>query len=195
MHGRHGTRLTEPEALERPHVGLAAFVVDLVDDDEHGLVRLVQHARDALVLLGEPDDAIDDEEHHVGVDERALGLPAHHARERLGAGARVGREPAAGVDDDEPTAVPLCVELLAIAGDTGLLLHDRVAPADEAVDQRGLADVRTADDRDDRVGAHDLTAATSDAPSVATTSTGRGSSSGVVPSRKRPLERTTSGRR
>ena len=63
---------------------------------------------------------------------------------------RFGCEPATGVDDDELAAVPLGVELLAIARDAGLLLDDRVAPPDKAVDEGGLAHVRAADDRDDR---------------------------------------------
>ena len=171
VHRRHRPRLAETEALERPHVGLAPFVVDLVDDDEHRLVRLVQHARDALVLLHETDGAVDHEEDHVGVDQRALGLTADHARERLAAFTRLGSEPTTGVDDHELAAVPLGVELLAIARDARLLLDDRVATTDKAVDEGGLAHVRATDDGDDRFRAHDVTAATSDAPSVATTST------------------------
>ena len=66
-----------------------------------------------------------------------------------GAVTRGRAEPAAGVDDDERAAVPVGLEHLAVAGDAGLLLDDRVAPADEAVDQRRLADVGAADDGDD----------------------------------------------
>ena len=65
---------------------------------------------------------------------------------------------------------PLGVDLLAVAGDAGALLDDRLAPADDAVDERRLADVRPADDGDDglrltplqrlaqgdAVGGHDL---------------------------------------
>ena len=40
------------------------------------------------------------------------------------------------------------VELLAVAGDPGELVHDRLARLGEPVDQRGLPDVRISDDRD-----------------------------------------------
>ena len=45
-------------------------------------------------------------------------------------------------------ALPLGVELLAIAGDARKLLDDRIAATDDAVDERRLADVRPSDDRD-----------------------------------------------
>ncbi len=66
--------------------------------------------------------------------------------------ARGRRQPAAGVDDGERAAVPVGLEHLAVAGDAGLLLDDGVAPPDEAVHQRRLADVGAADDGDDREG-------------------------------------------
>ena len=46
--------------------------------------------------------------------------------------------------------VPLGVELVAVAGDTGPFLDDRLAAADDPVHERRLADVRAADDGDDR---------------------------------------------
>ena len=54
--------------------------------------------------------------------------------------------PAAGVDEGEPAAGPLGVVRDAVAGDAGDVLDDGLAAADDAVDQRRLADVRAADD-------------------------------------------------
>ena len=51
------------------------------------------------------------------------------------------RQPAAGVDHGEGPPAPLGVELLAVAGHAGPLLDHRRPTADDAVDQRGLADV------------------------------------------------------
>ena len=48
------------------------------------------------------------------------------------------------------TPVPLALERLAVAGDAGLLVDDRLAPADQPVDERRLADVGEADDGDPR---------------------------------------------
>ena len=55
---------------------------------------------------------------------------------------------AAGVDQQEAAPVPLRLDLLAVARHAGLLVHDRLARAAEAVDERRLADVRIADDGD-----------------------------------------------
>ena len=44
--------------------------------------------------------------------------------------------------------VPLAGDLVAVAGDAGALVDDGRARARQAVDERGLADVRVADDRD-----------------------------------------------
>ena len=55
---------------------------------------------------------------------------------------------AAGVDQREAPPVPVGRELLAVARDARALVHDRLARLREAVDERGLADVRIADDGD-----------------------------------------------
>ena len=60
----------------------------------------------------------------------------------------VDLEPA-GVDDDEPPAVPLGVAVQPVAGRPGAVLDDRRALAEEPVEERALADVRSADDGDD----------------------------------------------
>src|SRR5690606_8916542 len=97
---------------------------------------------------------------------------------------------------------PVGDDRLAVAGDAGALLDDGLPASQDPVHERRLADVRTADDRYEgqphrqtpsaRAGAGS-SASRRATPSVATTWTGRGRSSGVVPSRKRPLERHTSG--
>ena len=57
-------------------------------------------------------------------------------------------QPAAGVDDGEVPPGPLGVEQLAVPGDARALLDDGLAPADDPVDQRALADVGPADHGD-----------------------------------------------
>ena len=61
---------------------------------------------------------------------------------------------AAGVDEREAAAVPVGLELLAVAREAGLLVDDRLARFRQAVDQRRLADVRVADDRDSGQAGH-----------------------------------------
>ena len=126
-----------------------------------------------------PTDAVDDEQHEVGAAHRGLDLAAD-----LGLEVAAARHPAAGVDDAERHAEPLGLQLLAVAGDPRAVLDDRRLLADDAVEQRALADVGPADDGDD--GQLDAMLVISRAPaqsarpSVATTSTGRGRSSTVA---------------
>ena len=192
-------RFAEAEARELPDVGFAALIVDLVHRDDHRVGAALQQLRDAGVLLGRSGDDVDDEDDDVGRPHRGVGLRADLGRERgfVAREARIARcEPPAGVDDLEAPSLPLGRELLPVARHAGLFLDDGVALPDDAVDERRLPDVRPPDDGDDReLGGHERSAATSDAPSVATISTGCGRSSTVVPSRKRPRESATSGKR
>ncbi len=98
-------------------------------------------------------------QHHVGAADGFGRLRAHLRRERRllagEAGVAFGQPPA-GVDDAETAADPLRRELAPVARDAGALFDDRGAPADDAVHERRLADVRAPDDRDDgEFGAHD----------------------------------------
>ena len=76
--------------------------------------------------------------------DRDLGL----GRDPLGQAAGVG-VPAAGVDDGERAAVPVGVVGDPVAGHARHVLDDRLAAADDPVDQRRLADVGPADDGQD----------------------------------------------
>ena len=93
-----------------------------------------------------PGRRVDDEQDDVGLGDREPGLLLDARLDRV---VRVELEPA-GVDDDEPPAVPLGVAVQPVAGRPGAVLDDRRALAEEPVEQRALADVRSADDGDDR---------------------------------------------
>ena len=73
---------------------------------------------------------------HVGLGDGPFGLGAHLGVERI-----VGGQPSTGVDHGEGPPAPLGVELLAVAGHAGSFLDHRGPTADDAVDQRRLADV------------------------------------------------------
>ena len=193
VQGADRVRLAEPEGEELPALVLAAVVVGLVGDDDDLVVAAAQPAGDDLVVVGHPDGAVDDEQHDVGVAHGGLDLAAD-----LGLEVGAAGHPAAGVDDAERHAEPLGLERLAVAGDARAVLDDGRLLADDAVEQRRLADVGPADDgTTGGQGGHARSRARRRAwPSVATTSTGRGRSSTVPPSRKRPSsDRQTSGSR
>ena len=208
---RHG--LAHPEPQELPHLVLAAVVVRLVGHHHDGSVDAAQPVGDGFVVVGETDAGIHHEQHHVGGLHRGLHLAAD-----LLVQLAASRQPATGVHQQEMGAQPLRLDLLAVAGDAGAVLHDGHLMADDAVEQGALANVGAADDDDGgqgvggpRVGrgagglvhldgsGADGAAAPSACrramPSVGTTSTGRGSASTLPPSRNRPSLRHTSGSR
>ena len=138
-------RLAEPEVPQRVRLGLGAGVVDLVGGEHDRLLRPAQDLDDGLVGVGDADGRVDDEQHGVGQADRDLGLGG----DPLGQAAGVG-VPAAGVDDGERAARPVGVVGDPVAGHAGHVLDDRLAAADDPVDQRRLADVGAADDGQDR---------------------------------------------
>ena len=145
VQGRDRHRLAEAEVPQAVGLGLGPLVVDLVGGEHDGLAGLAQDPDDGLVVVGDADPGVDDEQHGVGDVDRDLGLGA----DALGQAAGVG-VPAAGVDDGEGAAVPDRVVGDAVAGDARHVLDDGLAAADDPVDQRRLAHVGAADDGQDR---------------------------------------------
>ena len=99
-----------------------------------------------------PRPRVDDKQDRVAIRERGFSLRAHPPGERLGIAFRQTRR----VDDREREIGNPGVALAAIARDAGLIVDQRELASDEPVEQRRLADVRPADDRD--LGAHGVSA-------------------------------------
>ena len=125
---------------------LALLVVGLVDRDDDRGRRAAQDRGRLEVGRGHPGRRIDDEHDHVRLGDRETGLLLDPHLDRV---VRVQLE-AAGVDDDEPAAVPFGVAVQPVARRSRPILDDRRPAADDPVEERALADVRPADDRDDR---------------------------------------------
>src|SRR5579884_2217742 len=149
--------VAEAERVELVGLGSLGGGIDLVRHEQHRPAPRAEQPGDLPVLRGEPRARVDHEQHDVGLVDRPLRLPADQAGERL-AGAR--HQPA-GVDERELPARPLARRFEPVAGDARGVLDDRGPPRDQAVEERGLADVGPSDDRDDRASpaAHRLTAA------------------------------------
>ena len=112
------------------------------------LERLAEHAR---VLLADVVVRIEHHDHHVRLGDRLQGARDAGTLDRIldpRAAAHAG-----GVDEQEFAPVALERHQDAVARGAGLLAGDHALLADQAIDQRRLADVRPADDRDaDRRG-------------------------------------------
>ena len=144
VHGRERDRVAEAEPVELERLRLAPGLVDLVRDQEDGLARVPQDRCQLFVTGRDPCLRIDDEEDEVGFGDRGPGLLGDLLRQRRG----VGDVDAARVDEQEAVSGPLADELLAVARDSRRLVDDRLARSGQPVDERGLADVRKADDGD-----------------------------------------------
>ena len=118
--------------------------VALVGRDDARQRRAAQQVGELLVPGPHPGACIDDEHRDLRFGEPGACLIADRARE----GVLVLEVHTAGVDQREGAPVPLALDLVAVAGDPGALVHDRLATAAQAVDERGLADVGVSDDRD-----------------------------------------------
>ena len=146
VQGGHRPRLPEPEVPQARGVRLEPLVVHLVGHEDDRLARPAQQPDDGLVGVGGADHRVDDEDDDVREIDRDLGLFRD-------AQVDAGRAdlPPTRVDQREPAAGPLRVVGHAVAGDSGRVLDDRLAAAEDPVDQRGLADVRAAHDGDHRL--------------------------------------------
>ena len=146
MFRRNRVDPVDAEAVEVQRERLAGRAVHLVGEHEDPAGKPRQHrARQLLVERRQPLDGVGHEQDDVGVGKRGGGLVADLDRHRV-----VGEQiEAAGVDDREGHPVPLRDGVLAVAGDPGLVVDDGLAPPHETVEERGLADVRPADDGHD----------------------------------------------
>ena len=183
--------ITGTEGQELPPVVLAPLVVGLVGHQQDRRFDPPQPVGQRLVVLGDTRCRVDEEQHHIGSLHSSFDLAADLDIEIVAA-----RQPPTGVDQQEVHAEPVGLCLLAITGHAGAVFDNRNLLADDPVEQGALADVGTPDD-DNGGQRHDAgsRALRREMPSVATTSTDRGNSSTVVPSRNRPSDRHTSGSR
>src|SRR5581483_387373 len=120
--------------------------VDLVHDDDQALPRLERVAGDVLVLGEHAGGSLDDEEHGVralhrgDAAQQAVALEPVAAR-RLAANAR-------RVDQDDRHSFELELRVHRVARRARRRAHERALVAQERVEQRRLADVRAAHDRE-----------------------------------------------
>ena len=137
-------RLAQAEPMELARQRQLSDAVALVRGDDRRQRRAAQQVGHLLIARAHARARVDDQHRDLRVGHARPRLVADRAGERI----LVLEVDAAGVDQREAAPVPLAVELLAVARHARALVHDRLAGAREAVDQRGLADVRIADDGD-----------------------------------------------
>ena len=131
----------------RPHVlDRDVGLVPLREHDERRVAGLPGHVGDGEILVDDPLARVDQDERHVG----ALGgLERAQLRVVVDPLALLSLSPQAGrVDQLEDPPVPLEDRVDGVPGRAGHVGDDHALRADEGVQQRRLADVRTPEDRD-----------------------------------------------
>ena len=109
-----------------------------------GKLTPAQQLRHVVVPGPQARPSVDDEYGQIGVTQRRPRLGLDRARKVVA----LFEVDAAGVDQRQLAPIPVGVQLLAVSGDTGALVHDRLTGFRQAVDERGFPDVRVADDSD-----------------------------------------------
>ena len=87
---------------------------------------------------------VDQKHEHVALGDCLLHLAAYGTVQGIGGAG----DHAARIHQPEAPPVPFRWRKVAVAGHAGLRIDDREAPADDAVEERRLADVGAPDDRD-----------------------------------------------
>ena len=126
--------------------GLAGAALAFVGDQDHLAGALAQPVGEGLVERQHAGPRVDQEQHHGRGVDGAFGEAAHARLERLAA----DRLPAGGVEQGEGEIAELRLLLAHVARHARRVVDDGAAPADQAVEQRRLADVGAADDGDAR---------------------------------------------
>ncbi len=142
--GRDGHRLAEAETVEVRRQRQIGSAIDLVRRHHDRQRAAPQDVGDLGVARSQSGLRVDHEHGHVGVGDARAGLLLDLARELV----LILEVDAARIDQRQLAPVPVGRELLAVAGHPRAFVDDRLPGLGEAVDQRGLSDVRIADDRD-----------------------------------------------
>ena len=151
MLGRDRDRLAEPKLVGFEHAGPSCPALALVGDHDGGLARSAHEIGKNSIFRHRACARIDQEQYRIGGGKRGLGLLLHARGQAFGRGLLEARR----VDHGEVEIAEPRAALPPIAGDAGAVIDQCKAFADEAVEQRRLADIRPADNGDRE--AHDRT--------------------------------------
>ena len=136
----------EAELIELNSVLTSRLVIDLVGEEEDRLACAPQQLGHLLVCRDHAGLRVHDEEEHRGVGHRLFDLASDELRE-----AALGRSTeAACIDKREAAIIRYDIGVDTVAGCAGHLFDQRLAAADQAVEQCRFADVRPAYERHDR---------------------------------------------
>lgn len=145
MEGRNGVRFAEPQIPESGGLEFTSLVVDLVSDEEHGLLGASENTHELLVGVSDAHVRINDEHHGIGKANGEFSL----------FGDPVGDAfnlvfPTTRVDEHKVTASPVRFVEHAVTGHPGGIFDDRFAVPEDAIDEGRFSDVWPANHGEDR---------------------------------------------
>ena len=152
-------RVAQTELVEREVPGVRGQMVRLVGDEDHRAAGLPQIGGDLLVGGVDAFRHVHEKQHQIALGHRGFDLRSHRAAELV----LRARDHPAGVHEPEAPSVPLGRAEMPIPRHAGAIVHDRLPPADQPVEERGLPDIGPTDDGDGGGPSH---AATSSAASA-----------------------------
>ena len=142
MFGGDAHGFTQAEAIAFKDTRFGSLAFRLVADQHHRHILSAQPAADLFVERGQARACIDDEQGGIGSFEADFGLLAHPAGQAFG----IVVFPACGIHDGEFQPGDFGIAHAAIPRDARLVIHQRELLAHEPVEQRGFADIGSADD-------------------------------------------------
>ena len=144
--GGHGHRIAEAQAIEIREPARLGLGVRFVRRQDDGAAASPEDSRDLEVERRRTLACVDDEQDQVRLLDRREHLAAHALDQGL-----LGRgiEPAR-VDHRRLPPLEAHAAVEPVARHARGVTDERLPPADETIEERGLADVRATDDRDDR---------------------------------------------
>ncbi len=144
MFGREGQRIAEPQPVGFIEARLAGCSLGLVGDEDHRLAGTPDHLGKGLVHRCQAGARIDHEQDDIALGNRGFRLLSHPPGKR----GIIGLLEACGIDNGEFQVIEIDIALATVAGDARPIINKRQLAADQAIEQRRLADIGTPDDRD-----------------------------------------------
>ena len=142
---RDGNWIAKTELVELQRIRIALPALSLVGHENDGVALTPQNLGNLKVTGHHTRLRVDDEQRHIGLCQRGPRLIRDLFRhQRLATKINSAR-----VHEAEALAVPLDIDVLAIARHAGLGMHDGIATTRQPVAEGRLADVRIADHGDD----------------------------------------------
>ena len=135
----HGINLAQPQLVKLRQLDALEHALRFVRDKYAGLTQATQVVGNVVILRRDTRTGIHHKNHHVRLGDRLLGLLGHLAVDAAGGiGLKAPR-----IDDDVLVFSLLAVPVVSVTRKSRKVGDDGVARLGQAIEKRGLTDIRT----------------------------------------------------